>query len=194
MLRPLRSTAKRYEGDLRASQEGYAQATKIFVKTFGYDHIDTIKCQSDHAEVAAAAGNIDFAEDLAHRARDSANKLFNPDGEEGSDHVLVRETQAILAQVASQRGRHYDSLKWLEPVVEVEARMNFPPRNKATMLLVKARQKRAAGAPAEEVKALADEALELRRRVFRPEDECAEVIAFLQEQVGSKESESKDHK
>ena len=30
--------------------------------------------------------------------------------------------------------------------------------------------------------------------VFRPEDECAEIIAFLQEQVGSNKSESKDHK
>jgi hypothetical protein len=49
----------------------------------------------------------------------------------------------------------------------------MPGRHRSTLLMVQARERKDSGANAAEVAALAREALEIRRRIFRPPDETA---------------------
>ena len=51
---------------------------------------------------------------------------------------------------------------------------------RAALLIAMARQQRAAGASAEEIKPLVDEAVAIRERAFRPKDEVDEARALLE--------------
>ena len=162
-------TTRRYDGDLAGADESYAAAVAIFEKAHGDDHVDTIKCLSDRAELLLARGSLDAAEALVRRARDAAVRLFGSD----LDHLLVRETQALQGMLASARGDTEAALRLLGPAADAEARLNMPGRHKSTLLMVQARERKDSGANAAEVAALAREALAIRRRIFRPPDETA---------------------
>lgn len=162
-------TTRRYDGDLAGADEAYAAAVAIFEKAHGDDHVDTIKCLSDRAELLLARGSLDAAEALVRRARDAAVRLFGSD----LDHLLVRETQALQGMLASARGDNEAALRLLGPAADAEARLNMPARHKSTLLMVQARERKDSGANAAEVAELAREALAIRRRIFRPPDETA---------------------
>ena len=96
---------------------------------------------------------------------------------------LVREAHCVLGRTASVQGLHDDAMGILEPVAKAEAthwRHEQGGWMRAALLVAMARQQLAAGASAEKIKPLVDEAVAIRERAFRPKDEVDEARALLQ--------------
>ena len=71
-------------------------------------------------------------------------------------------------------------MMWLEPIAEVEAKHGFRPVIKACLLIARARLLAAeASSERGEVRRLASEALQLREKSYRFEDELVEARAVL---------------
>ena len=170
------ATSYRIDGDYDSAHEMYAAAERIFAQTRGKDYSGTIRCRVHWAETCLATGSLKKAEDLMVLAMaglassSSSLKRFN-----------VREAHCVLGRIASAQGLHDDAVGILEPAAIAEAthwRHEQGGWIGAALLVARARQQRAAGASAEEIKPLVDEAVAIREKAFRPRDEVNEARAL----------------
>ena len=103
--------------------------------------------------------------------------------EEPLKQFNVREAHCVLGRIKSAQGLHDDAVGILKPAADAEAthwRHEQGGWMRAALLVAMARQKLAAGASAEEIKPLVDEAVAICERAFRPKDEVDEARALLE--------------
>ena len=151
------------------------------------------------AATAAAGGSICVAPsgEMYQRCRAStSHRLVHPGErtamaglaaakptEERLKQFNVREAHCVLGRIASAQGLHDDAVGILEPAAIAEAthwRHEQGGWMRAALLVAMARRQRAAGASAEEIKPLVDEAVAIRERAFRPQDEVDEARALYE--------------
>jgi tetratricopeptide (TPR) repeat protein len=175
------ATSYRIDGDYDSAHEMYAAAERIFAQTRGKDYSGTIRCRVHWAEVCLATGNIKEAERLMDLAM--AGLAAAKPTEEPLKQFNVREAHCVLGRIKSAQGLHDDAVGILKPAADAEAthwRHEQGGWMRAALLVAMARQKLAAGASAEEIKPLVDEAVAIRERAFRPKDEVDEARALLE--------------
>jgi tetratricopeptide (TPR) repeat protein len=175
------ATSYRIDGDYDSAHEMYAAAERIFAQTRDKDYSGTIWCRVRWAELCLATGNLEKAQDLmvlamtglaAAKPTTERLKQFN-----------VREAHCVLGRIASAQGLHDDAVGILEPAAIAEAthwRHEQGGWMRAALLVAMARRQRAAGASAEEIKPLVDEAVAIREQAFRPQDEVDEARALYE--------------
>jgi len=169
------ATSYRIAGDYTRASKTYADAERIFAHTRGEDYQGTIRCRVHWAELCLATGNIKEAQRLIALA------MAKPEEGEHLKKLLDREAQCILGRIASAQGLHDVAVGILAPVVRAEAtHMRQGRWMHAALLVAQARQQLAAGASAESVKPLVEEAVAILERAFRPKDEVDEARSLLQ--------------
>ena len=175
------ATSYRIDGDYDSAHEMYAAAERIFAQTRDKDYSGTIRCRVLWAEVCLATGSLKKAEDLMVLAM--AGLAAAKPTEERLKQFNVREAHCVLGRIASAQGLHDDAVGILEPAAIAEAthwRHEQGGWMRAALLVAMARRQRAAGASAEEIKPLVDEAVAIRERAFRPQDEVDEARALYE--------------
>ena len=169
------------ERDYAQAYKTYADAERIFAQTRGKDYSGTIRCRVHWAELCLATGSLKQAQDLMVLAM--AGLAAAKPTEERLKQFNVREAHCVLGRIASAQGLHDDAVGILEPAAIAEAthwRHEQGGWMRAALLVAMARQQRAAGASAEKIKPLVDEAVAIRERAFRPRDEVDEARALLE--------------
>ena len=158
-------------GDICESRRSKTVAwpTRIFIK-YGEESSDAIKAMTEMAEVCLCIpGELDAAEGYSRRAHTAACKRF----EDADDHVVLQEARATLGRVHSARGRHEQAFELLG---RFETASGDRERHRASFLIAKAR-----AAPRDgKFRELVEEALRIREKKWRPEDELAEARALLE--------------
>ena len=175
------ATSYRIAGDYTRAHDTYAAAERIFAQTRGKDYSGTIRCRVHWAEVCLATGSLKQAQDLMVLAMEGL-AAAKPT-KERLKPFNVREAQCVLGRIASAQGLHDDAVGTLEPVAIAEAthwRHEQGGWMRAALLVAVARQQLAAGASAEKIKPLVDEAVAIRENAFRPKDEVDEARALLE--------------
>ena len=169
-LRKRGNAMRHLGGNLVASKNYYEAATRIFIKASGEESSDAIKAMTEMAEVCLCIpGELDAAEGYSRRAHTAACKRF----EDADDHVVLQEARATLGRVHSARGRHEQAFELLG---RFETASGDRERHRASFLIAKAR-----AAPRDEKsRELVEEALRIREKKWRPEDELAEARALLE--------------
>ena len=176
------ATSYRIAGDYTRAHDTYAAAERIFAHTRGEDYQGTIRCRVHWAELCLATGNIKEAARRWPRVLAMAGLAAKPT-EERLKQFNVREAHCVLGRIASAQGFHDDAVGILKPAADAEAthwRHEQGGWMRAALLVAMARQQLAAGASAEEIKPLVDEAVAIRERAFRPKDEVDEARSLLQ--------------
>ena len=174
------ATSYRIAGDYTRAHDTYAAAERIFAHTRGEDYQGTIRCRVHWAELCLATGNIKEAARRWPRVLAMAGLAAKPT-EERLKQFNVREAHCVLGRIASAQGLHDDAVGILKPAADAEAtHWRHEGWMRAALLVAMARQKLAAGASAEEIKPLVDEAVAIRERAFRPKDEVDEARALLE--------------
>ena len=166
-----RGNARRHlGGNLVASKNDYEAATRVFIKAYGGESSEAIKAMIEMAEtLLGIPGELDAAEGYSRRAHAAACKRF----EDADDHVVLQEARATLGRVHSARGRHEQAFELLG---RFETASGDRERHRASFLIAKAR-----AAPRDEKsRELVEEALRIREKKWRPEDELAEARALLE--------------
>ena len=166
-----RGNARRHlGGNLVASKNDYEAATRVFIKAYGGESSEAIKAMIEMAEtLLGIPGELDAAEGYSRRAHAAACKRF----EDADDHVVLQEARATLGRVHSARGRHEQAFELLG---RFETASGDRERHRASFLIAKAR-----AAPRDgKFRELVEEALRIREKKWRPEDELAESRALLE--------------
>jgi len=173
------ATSYRIAGDYAQAHDTYATAERIFAQTRGNDYSGTIRCRVHWAELCLARGNIKEAERLMLLAM--AGLAAAKPTKERLKQFNVREAHCVLGRIASAQGLHDDAVGILKPAADAEAtHWRHEGWMRAALLVAMARQQRAAGASAEKIKPLVDEAVAIRENAFRPKDEVDEARALLE--------------
>ena len=173
------ATSYRIAGDYTRAHDTYAAAERIFAHTRGEDYQGTIRCRVHWAELCLATGNLKVAGRLMVQAM--AGLAAAKPTKERLKKFIVREAHCVLGRIASAQGLHDDAMGILEPVAIAEAtHWRHEGWMRAALLVAMARQQRAAGASAEKIKPLVDEAVAIRENAFRPKDEVDEARALLE--------------